>query len=70
METVFQIIGVVAVVAVIIVATVFFGIPAWIPGEQKPNRETMMVIGVILGLIVCVVIGAVLWENFLYSSRT
>ena len=63
METLLQIIGAIVAVVVIAGAVVFFGIPGWIPGDRKPDKETMAVIAVIFGLIVVVIIGAVIWEK-------
>ena len=63
METVLQIIvGVIAVV-VIAVAAVLFGVPGWVPGDRKPDKEVMTIVAVIFGLIVFVIIVAVTWET-------
>ncbi len=47
----------------IVGAIIFFDIPAWVPGDRKPNKEAMGIIIVLFGLIVCVIIGSVIWEN-------
>ncbi len=63
MQTVLQIIGAAVAVVLIASAAVFFGIPGWVPGDRKPDKETMTIIAVILGLIVCVITGAVIWQT-------
>ena len=61
METVFYVIGTTGVVAVVILATVLFGVPSWTGPDRKPDKETVYIIAVILGLMVLVVMGAILW---------
>ncbi len=65
METLLQIAVALVTLIVVVIAAVFFGIPEWVPGDRKPDKETMTVLGVIFGLIVFVIIGAILWENLI-----
>lgn len=65
METVLYIISAVVTVIVIAVAAFFFGIPGWVPPDRKPDKETMTIIAVILGLMMLVIIGAAIWETII-----
>lgn len=62
MEILWQIIIGVFSVVLIATVTVLFGIPAWAP-DQRPDKQTMAIIAVITGLILCLIVGAILWES-------
>jgi len=68
METLIQII--VGIIAVLVVsgAIFFFGVPGFVPFDRKPDKESMIIIGFIFGLIVFVIIMAAIRANIRHGT--
>lgn len=60
--TIFRPIIAVSGVVLVILAAVFFGVPGWAPDGRKPDRESAIIIAVILGFALAIAAGAVLWS--------
>ena len=61
MGSVSSIIGGIVVMILIILTAVFFGIPGWVPGH-KPDKETMGIIAVLIGIILLIAVAALQWN--------